>query len=130
MTPIHLQPSGDGEFVAMDPWTKMSANAKLTYNLPSWKFSYSFFGDNDERTYYDHNYRWTPDGIMNHFTNNRYIIFRSLQFHLKVPFTSLKFSANMHEFEGYLFEDPFDSRYGYPQQGQARSSLYLPNWWY
>ena len=53
------------------PWIhgkKYLLNAKLTYNLPSWKFSYSLFGDNDERTYYDHDYRWTPDGILNHFT--------------------------------------------------------------
>ena len=39
----------------------------------------------------------------------------------KYIFTSLKFSANIHEFEGYLFEDPFDPRYGYPQQGQSLS---------
>ena len=43
--------TGDGEFVSMDPWTKISLNGKLTYNLPSWNFSYSFFGDGDERKY-------------------------------------------------------------------------------
>ncbi|MCW8848439.1 MAG: TonB-dependent receptor [Melioribacteraceae bacterium] len=114
-------PTGDGEWVSMDPWTKVSGNAKLTYNLPSWKFSYSFFGDNDERTYYDHDYRWTPDGIMNHFTKNMIHNIQISAIPSQSTFTSLKFSANMHEFEGYLFEDPFDPRYGYPQQGQSQS---------
>ncbi|MCB0729719.1 MAG: TonB-dependent receptor [Ignavibacteriae bacterium] len=116
-----FMPTGDGEFVAMDPWKKMSANAKLTYNMPSWKFSYSFFGDTDERSYYDHDYRWTPDGIMNHFNDN---MIHNLQISIipsQSTFSSLKFSANFHNFEGYLFEDPYDSRYGYPSQGQAQS---------
>jgi outer membrane receptor protein involved in Fe transport len=113
--------SGDGEWVAMDPWEKISYNGKLTYNLPSWKFSYSLFGDNDERKYYDHDYRWTPDGILNHFSNNMIHNFQISAIPSQSTFTSLKFSVNMHEFEGYLFEDPYDSRYVKPNQGQAQS---------
>lgn len=115
-------PTGDGEWVAMDPWTKISGNAKLTYNLPSWKFSYSFFGDDDERSYYDHDYRWTPDGIMNHYSTNMIHNFQMSAFPSQSTFTSFKVSANYHEFEGYLFEDPYDSRYVMPYQGQALSS--------
>lgn len=114
-------PTGDGEWVSMDPWKKISLNGKLTYSLPSWKFSYSFFGDNDERSYYDHNYRWTPDGIMNHFNNNMIHNFQISTFPSQSSFSTLKFSANIHDFEGYLFEDPFDPRYVAPNQGQAQS---------
>ncbi len=114
--------SGDGEWVAMDPWEKISYNGKLTYNLPSWKFSYSIFGDDDERSYYDHNYRWTPDGVMKHFSNNMIHNFQISIIPSQSIFTSLKFSANIHEFEGYLFEDPYDVRYVKPNQGQAQSN--------
>jgi len=117
--PIPL--SGDGEWVAMDPWKKISYNGKLTYNLPSWKFSYSIFGDDDERSYYDHGYRWTPDGITNHFSNNIIHNFQISIFPSQSTFSSFKVSANSHNFEGYLFEDPYDSRYGYPSQGQAQT---------
>ena len=113
--------TSDGEWVAMDPWTKKSFNGKLTYNLPSWKFSYSFFGDDDERTYYDHDYRWTPDGIMNHFNTNMIHNVQISAFPSQSTFSSLKFSGNFHDFKGYLFEDPFDSRYVRPNQGQSLS---------
>jgi len=113
--------SGDGEWVAMDPWEKISYNGKLTYNLPSWKFSYSIFGDNDERKNYNHDYRWTPDGIINDFSNNMIHNLQISAIPSQSTFTSLKFSANFHDFEGYLFEDPFDSRYVKPNQGQAQS---------
>ena len=116
-----LEINGDGEFVAMDPWKKISLNAKLSYNLPSWKFSYSIFADDDERSWYDHAYRWTPDGIQNHFNTNMIHNLQISVFPSQSTFSSLKFSANFHDFEGYLFEDPFDSRYTRPNQGQALS---------
>ncbi len=105
------------EFVSMNPWTKYSFNGKLAYSLPSWKFSYTAFYDEDERTYYDHGYRWTPDGIQNHYSNN---LIQNVQISY-VPsqstFTALKFSSNYHEFYGYLYENPYDSTYQNPLQG-------------
>lgn len=105
------------EFVSMNPWTKYSFNGKLSYNLPSWKFSYTIFWDDDERNYYDHAYRWTPDGIQNHFSNNTIHNVQISFVPNQSTFTSLKFSANRHEFEGYLYENPYDSRYQNPIQG-------------
>lgn len=110
-------PTGDGEFVSMNPTQRYSLNGKVTYNLPSWKVSYSLFMDKDEATYYDHGYRWTPDGITNHFGKN---IVHNLQLSY-IPsqnsFTTLKFSSNYHNFYGYLYEDPYDPRYVDPRQG-------------
>ncbi|MBN1302528.1 MAG: TonB-dependent receptor [Melioribacteraceae bacterium] len=116
-----FMPTGDGEYVSMNPWEKYSLNGKLTYNLPSWKFSYSLFWDKDERSYYDHAYRWTPDGILNHFSKNMIHNVQMSFIPSQSTFTSLKFSANRYEFYGYLYEDPFDPRYVNPIQGNPSS---------
>lgn len=111
------QPTGDGKFVSMNPLIRYSLNSKLTYNLPDWKFSYSFFYDEDEARYYDHGFRWTPDGRLNHFGNNRVHNFQVSFIPSQYSFTSLKLSSNRHRFYGYLHEDPFDSKYVDPRQG-------------
>ncbi|PKL88178.1 MAG: hypothetical protein CVV23_11645 [Ignavibacteriae bacterium HGW-Ignavibacteriae-2] len=117
-----FMPTGDGKYVSMNPWTKYSFNGKLAYGLPNWKLSYSIFWDTDERTYYDHAYRWAPDGIMNHFSNNTIHNLQMSFVPSQSTFMSLKFSANRHDFYGYLYEDEYDSRYINPQQGIATSN--------
>lgn len=115
-------PTGDGNFVSMNPSRKYSVNGKITYNLPSWKFSYSIFNDEEKNKYYDHAYRWAPEGIMNHFNDNLVQNIQVSYFPSQSTFTSLKFSSNNHNFKGYLFEDPFDSRYQNPNNGIPTSA--------
>ena len=110
-------PTGDGEYVAMNTNKRISANAKLSYSLPDWKFAYSFFFDDAKNKYYDHGYRWAPDGIMNHFSDD---LIHNLQISFypsQSTFTSLKFASNLYRFKGYLYEDEFDSRYQNPLNG-------------
>ncbi len=114
-------PTGDEEYVLMNPYSKLSVNGKISYSLPSWRLSYGVFWDDNENQYYDHNYRWTPDGIMNHFRNNIVNNFQVSFVPSQSTLTSLKFSSNYHEFEGYLYEDPFDTRYVDPRQGIPRT---------
>ncbi len=109
------------EFVSMNPWRKYSLNGKLTYSMPSWKLSYTIFWDDSERKYYDHGYRWTPDGIQNHFNDNMVHNVQLSYVPSQSTFTSLKFSANRHNFNGYLYEDEFDPRYVDPRQGLPTS---------
>ena len=110
-------PTGDGEYVAMNTNERISANAKLSYSLPNWKFAYSLFFDDAKNRYYDHGYRWAPDGIMNHYSDD---IIHNLQISFypsQSTFTSLKFASNLYRFKGYLYEDEFDSRYQDPLRG-------------
>ncbi|MCF8261110.1 MAG: TonB-dependent receptor [Melioribacteraceae bacterium] len=115
-------PTGDGEFVPMSTYRKFSFNGKLSYNLPSWKFAYSLFWDDNKNRYYDHGYRWTPDGITNHFRDN---IVNNVQIQY-VPsqstITQLKFASNLYRYKGYLHADPFDPAYVNPYQGQPTSN--------
>lgn len=114
-------PTGDGEAVLMDTERKYSFNGKLTYSLPDIKFSYSLFWDDSKNKYYDHNYKWTPDGIKNHFNNNLIHNFQVSYYPSQSTITSLKLSSNAYKFKGYLYEDEFDPRYVDPPQGQALS---------
>ncbi|MFC2084107.1 TonB-dependent receptor domain-containing protein [Bacteroidota bacterium] len=110
-------PTGDGKFVSMNPYEKYSFNGKITYSLPNWKFNYTLFYDESESKGYDHGFRWTPDGIMNHFNDNSINNIQISFVPSQSTFTSLKFSVNNHKFYGYLFEDEYDPRYVEPQQG-------------
>jgi outer membrane receptor protein involved in Fe transport len=109
--------TGDSAFVSMNPGQKFSANGKLTYFLPLMKFTYSIFWDDNENRYYDHGFSWTPDGIMNHYRTNIIHGLQIAHYPSKETFQSLKFSHNLHNYEGYLYEDPFDPRYVNPRQG-------------
>ncbi len=111
------QNTGDEAYVSMNPENRYSFNGKITYSLPAVKFSYSAFWDYNKNKYYDHNFSWTPDGIMNHFRNNFVQSFQISHYPTQSTFQSLKFSANVFNYKGYLYEDPFDPRYVDPSRG-------------
>ncbi len=113
--------TGDGEAVPMNPYEKYSVNAKLTYVLPNMKFSYSIFYDDNWNKYYDHAFRWAPDGLMNHYRDNTIHHFQVGFFPSQSTVASLKFSYSQHNYKGYLYEDPYDSRYLNPDQGISPS---------
>lgn len=116
------QPTGDGEYVSMAYEHRNSLNGKLTYTLPSWKFSYSAYWDNSENKYYNHDFQWTPDGTKKHLGDD---LIHNLQISFypsQSTFTTLKFSANTYRFNGWLYADPYDSRYVEPNQGIPTSS--------
>ncbi|MDZ7764159.1 MAG: TonB-dependent receptor [Melioribacteraceae bacterium] len=112
-----FQPTGDEEFVRMNYEYRNSLSGKLSYSLPSWKFSYGFFWDDSENKYYDHSFRWTPDGLMKHFGEDLIHNFQASFYPSQSTFTTLKLSANTYRYNGYLFADPYDSRYVDPRQG-------------
>ncbi len=116
-----FMPSGDGEFVKMNYEYRNSFNGKVTYALPNWKFSYTFFWDDSENKYYDHAYKWTPDGTNTHFAEDFIHNFQVSFYPSQRTFTTLKFSANKYDYKGYLYEDPYDSRYVDPYQGNPTS---------
>jgi outer membrane receptor protein involved in Fe transport len=114
--------TGDGSFVAMNPDRKYSINGKLTYSLQSIKFSYGILWDDNYNKYYDHYFSWTPDGIMNHYRDNMIHSFQISHYPSADIFQTLKFSANLHHYKGYLYEDPFDPRYVDPTRGVSISN--------
>ncbi|QQS35392.1 MAG: TonB-dependent receptor [Ignavibacteriales bacterium] len=113
--------TGDGAYVPLNPEKKYSFNGKVTYSLPMFKISYSLFYDDNYNKYYDHYFSWTPDGIRSHYRYNAINSVQLSHFPSQSTFQTLKFSSNLHQYEGYLYEDPFDPRYIDPNQGIATS---------
>ncbi len=104
------QNTGDGKYISMNPYTKYSTNAKITYALPEINITYSLFYDDNENRYYDHGFALTPDAIMNHYRTS---LIHNLQFNYfpsSNTFHSLKFSGNYYDYEGYLYPNvPIDT---------------------
>ncbi len=115
-------PSGDGSYVSMNPSRRTSGTGKLTYNTGAFKVSGSANYEDGWNKYYDHGYKWAPDGVMNHYhTSEMY----NLQFtHSFSPSTyhSLKYSYTFFDYRGYLYQDPFDPRYVDPHRGDPQSN--------
>jgi outer membrane receptor protein involved in Fe transport len=115
-------PTGDGQFVSMNPDRKYSFNGKLTYSIESFKVSYSLFWDDNYNRYYDHGYSWTPDGISNHYRTNYIHGLQFSHYPSSSTYQTLKIAFNDHRYKGYLYENPWDARYIDPTQGIAQSS--------
>ncbi|MHB1688278.1 MAG: TonB-dependent receptor [Ignavibacteriaceae bacterium] len=121
--PIYIYTyTGDGAFVPMDPTERYSFNGKLTYTLPDVKFTYSLFWNKDWNKYYDHNFAWTPDGIMNNYMNNFIHSFQISYVPSQSVYQTLKFSVNRYDYKGYVYQDPYDQRYVDPYQGAPISN--------
>lgn len=114
--------TGDGAFVPMNPYTKYSANGKLTYAMPELAVTYSIFWDKTKNKYYDHYFSWTPDGMMTHYGDDWIQSLQLTHYPSSSTYQTLKFTANYYHFKGYLYEDPFDPRYVSPRRGIAISN--------
>ncbi len=116
------QNTGDNKYVSMNPFKKYSFNTKVTYSLPFGKISYSLFWDRTKAKYYDHSYKWTPDGIMNHYKSNLVNSLQLTHFISQSTYHSLKVSSNFFNYWGHLYSNPFDPRYVDPARGTALSN--------
>jgi outer membrane receptor protein involved in Fe transport len=114
--------TGDKAYVSMNPSEHYSGNGKLTYSLPLFKFSYGCMFENNWNKYYNHGLSQTPDGAKNYYGRNTIQSFQIYHYPNNSTYQSLKISYNYHKYYGYLYEDPYDTRYVNPTQGNALSS--------
>ncbi len=112
-----FDPNGDSSYVSMNYEYRNSFSGKLTYSLPSIKLSYGFIYDDSENKYYDHAFKWTPEGLMKHYGEDMIHNVQLSYYPSQSTFTTLKFSANSYRFNGHLYADPYDPRYVDPRQG-------------
>jgi len=113
--------SGNGESVAMNPSDKKSLNAKLSYTMKQFKFSYSYFGDDNYNRYYDHYWSWTPDGTTKHYRFSHMNSFQITHVPSQSTFQSLKFNSNYFNYKGYLHSNPYDPNYVPITLGEPKS---------
>lgn len=103
---------GDGDFVAMNDNKWFSTQSKLTYQLtPVMKLRFALNYENRESHQYNHFYRFNPDGDFDRF---QYGLNYSATYDHTINATSFytfKVSRFEKEYEQYVYEDPFDTRY-------------------
>jgi outer membrane receptor protein involved in Fe transport len=113
--------TGDGEFVSMNPSDNKSLHGKLSYFMPSMKFTYSVFWDDSWWKGYNHGFRQTPDATKDMYkrnlTNKLDISFYPSQ----STFTSLKLAYSDLRTWAHLYEDEYDPRYVLEFQGSPLS---------
>jgi outer membrane receptor protein involved in Fe transport len=115
-------PTGDGALVSMNPSRRASASGKIAYSFGEMKITGSSNYEHGWSKNYDHAYKWTPDGPMNHYHTSQ---MHGLQFtHALSPstFWTLKYSYNYFDYRGYLYENLYDPRYVDPDRGDPQSN--------
>ena len=108
----------NADYVPMQDYRKYSFFGKLSYYVfPKLKISFSASWDDFQAHYYDHDFFLTPAGIANHYGGNQ---FYNIIFNHTISnniFQTFKFSYKRAEYEGYLYEDPYDPRYQIREHG-------------
>jgi outer membrane receptor protein involved in Fe transport len=115
-------PTGDGKEVSMNPSRRISVTGKLAYAFGEMKLSATSNYEHGWNKYYDHAFRWVPDGITNHYHTSQ---MHGLQLtHTLSPSTywMLKYSYNFFDYRGHLYENPFDTHYVDPDRGDPQSN--------
>lgn len=115
-------PGGDSTWVPMNDDERLSFHGKLSYYLTSsLKISYAAMWEDNTNHYYNHFFRWTPDGIQTHYKtsiNHNIVLNHTLS---SSAYQTLKAARTYSQYDGYVFEDPLDPRYVIPEQGQPSS---------
>ena len=101
--------------VSMNSRQRTTGQAKLTwFAKPTVKFTLEGLGSSEEFQDYDHSFRLVPEANVFKF-NDAYSVSFGLNHTLSSrSFYDLKLSYFNREFNEYLYEDPFDSRYQDP----------------
>lgn len=112
---IYIEQTGDDESVPMNYNSQYYANAKFVFSItPELKLSYSFLGDLSQNRFYNHLYKYNPDGDV---TNHQYGYTNILNLNHTISprtFYTVKLSRYYLNFGSYLYEDRRDERYVNP----------------
>ncbi len=101
---------GDGEVVSMNPYAKVSGQAKLAYRLKgNMKLTYGIMGNDNEFRWYDSYYKYNPDGNYHRFEN---ALNHTLSFTHTLSmrtFYEAKYTHSSNSYKHYVYEDPLNS---------------------
>lgn len=114
---VYVEESGDGKFVSLNPYAKISTEGKLTYRLsPRIKVSYGFLWNSINFRKYSHLFKLNPDGDFKQFRNG---YAQSLIWNHTLSsstFYTLKLSNTFFDYKKYVYDEPIDSRYVDPKR--------------
>ncbi|KUG26268.1 tonb-dependent receptor [hydrocarbon metagenome] len=106
---------GDKEVVPMNWSKRWIGQANLSwFASTSLKFNFETLYSKEKFQDYDHSYKWAPDGNLNKFSEAYNTTFSFTHTLSSTSFYNLRLSYFFKDFEEFLYEDPFDSRYLHP----------------
>ncbi len=105
--------SGSGEFVSMNPYSKINGQLKLTWNVvKGFKIAVNgIYGTDNSVGGYDHTNKFLPNFARDQFSTNRSFYVKATHLLSNSTFYDFSLSNSYKHFESYVFEDPFDDRY-------------------
>jgi outer membrane receptor protein involved in Fe transport len=107
--------AGDGALTAMNWSKRYIGQINLSFFASSnFKFNAELLYSKENYRDYSHFYKWNPYGDVNKFADSYNATFTMTHTFSNTSFYTLKLSKFQKDFEEYLYEDPFDSRYMHP----------------
>ena len=113
----NIESNGDGAFVPMGTNQRLSINTGLTARLSgNTRFEYNLFWQDGKTTPYSHDAKYVPEGLNTGYYGSQTHI-AALRYTLGAKsFGQVSYSLLRDKWDNYLFEDPTDSRYQWPQK--------------
>ncbi len=113
---FYIDESGDNKVVAMNNSEFYNAQAKVNVDLSEKIKIYDFLlFDKSESRYYNHNFKYNPDGIPTNYKTSYNNIFNLTYVLSQSSFLTFKYSYGVSENKTYVFENINDSRYANPE---------------
>ncbi len=118
----HIEETGDGKPVPMNPYRKYSGHLKLAQPItPNIKLTLSLLADDIWWKNYAHKFKLNPDGVPNHYKRGYTGILTWTHQLSPRTFYTLKYSHFYSKHKAYVYEDPYDPRYVSPLRFNASS---------
>jgi hypothetical protein len=112
----NIKSTGDNEIVSLNSSRNYNFQAKLNFDFfDNVKFSNLFLFDKSENQYYNHDFKYNPDGVLKYYKNSLNNIFSATVMLSDRAFLTLKYSLGYTKNRSYVFEDYNDPRYADPE---------------
>ncbi len=105
--------SGDSTFASLNPYEKLSGQAKLTYKMGNMKFALTGIASREDFRGGGgtHDFQYMPDGRRDETKDAFTTFFKVTHTLTATTFYELGLTRTRTEFDSFLFDDPLDPRY-------------------
>lgn len=113
----NIESNGDGDFVSMGTNQRLSINTGITARLSgNTRFEYNLFWQDGQTSPYSHDAKYVPGGLNTGYYGSQTHI-AALRYTVgSRSFGQVSYSLLRDKYDSYLFENPTDSRYQWPQK--------------
>ena len=116
-TQWHIEQSGDGKLVPMNPNRSHSLQWKFALPItPSLKLTYGGLWNRRRFKYYSHKFKLNPEGTLKRFSKRYNHIFTLTHTLSSKTYYSLRYSRFFNDYRHYAYKNPLDPRYVHPDR--------------